>query len=161
MSLLKIPLKVVVAVALVGAAGCSSVISTTDLGGSGLGETGLRPVAHIHSDIWGIYFLGFESCPVITGSTRRPGSYHFFRNIATTNAAAEMVLEESRKLGADTVIDLKTDWESNWQPYTLIFWLKEAQASGNAVIRGEEDRAAEFSGRDNPGPEEHPAPAAE
>lgn len=120
--------------ALLISAGCSSVISTTNLSGSELSDSGARPVAHIHSDIWGIYFLGFESCPVITGSASKPGSYHFFRNIATTNSAAEMVLKESRKLGADAVIDLKTDWDSSWQSYTLLFWLKEAQASGNAVI---------------------------
>ncbi|MEA1926589.1 MAG: hypothetical protein U9N73_00155 [Candidatus Auribacterota bacterium] len=45
-----------------------------------------------------------------------------------------MVTEKSREIGATAVTDLKTDWESNWQTVTLIFWLKEAQASGNAVI---------------------------
>jgi hypothetical protein len=105
-------------------------------------------VAHIHSDIWGIYFLGLESCPIITGSASQPGSYHYFRNIASTNSAVEMVLEESRNLGADAVLDLKTDWDSSWQAYTLIFWLKEAQASGNAVLlRGDEgDQETETPG---------------
>jgi hypothetical protein len=136
------------AAALAAAAGCSSVISTSDFSGVALSSCGARPVAHVHSDIWGIYFLGFESCPVITGSASHPGSFHFFRNYATTNAAAEMVLEESRDLGADAVLDLKTDWDSSWQPYTLIFWLKEAQASGNAVLlSGDEgDPAPENSG---------------
>lgn len=132
--------------ALIVAVGCSSIVSTSNLSGSGLSATGARSVAHLHSDIWGIYFLGFESCPVITGSYSKPGSYHFFRNTATTNAAAEMVLEESRKMGADAVLDLKTDWDSSWQAATLIFWLKEAQASGNAVIlageEGEPDAAS-------------------
>ncbi|MDP8237342.1 MAG: hypothetical protein P9M08_13250 [Candidatus Erginobacter occultus] len=136
------------AAALAVAAGCSSVISTSDFSGTALSSCGARPVAHVHSDIWGIYFLGFESCPVITGSASHPGSFHLFRNYATTNAAAEMVLEESRDLGADAVLDLKTDWDSSWQTYTLIFWLKEAQASGNAVLLSEEDgdQATETSG---------------
>ena len=134
--------------ALAVGAGCSSVISTSDFSGVALSSCGARPVAHVHSDIWGIYFLGFESCPVITGSASNPGSFHLFRNYATTNDAAEMVLEESRGQGADAVLDLKTDWDSSWQPYTLILWLKEAQASGNAVLleEDEEDQAPPTSG---------------
>ncbi len=79
--------------ALLLVAGCSSVVSTSDISGVALSNCGARPVAHVHSDIWGIYFLGFESCPVITGSASHPGSFHLFRNYATTNAAAEMVLK--------------------------------------------------------------------
>jgi len=124
--------------ALLIAAGCSSIDSTSDFKGNQLTETGARPVSHIHSDIWGIYFLGFESCPVITGSYSEPGDWHLFSHTVSPNTAAEMVLEESRKQGADAVIDLKTDWDSSWQAATLIFWLKEAQASGNAVILSEE-----------------------
>nr|HPJ73139.1 hypothetical protein [bacterium] len=103
-------------------------------------------VAHIHSDIWGIYFLGFECMPLITGSRSDPGSYHFFRDTVSTNSAASMVTEKSEELGADTVTDLTTDWSSEWQTYTLLFWLKEAQASGNAVITRKGD------------PEDLPAP---
>ncbi len=149
MSFLKSVKIIPAGVALLLLAGCSSVVSTTDISGVALSSCGARPIAHVHSDIWGIYFLGFESCPVITGSASHPGSYHFFRNFATTNDAAEMVLEESRNLGADAVLDLKTDWDSSWQAYTLIFWLKEAQASGNAVILNEDEEdppPAETSG---------------
>lgn len=119
--------------ALLIATGCSSIESTSDFKGNELTETGARPVAHLHSDIWGIYFLGFESCPVITGDHQDPGGWRLFRHTVSPNTAAEMVLEESRKQEADAVIDLKTDWDSSWQAFTLIFWLKEAQASGNAV----------------------------
>ena len=126
--------------ALLITAGCSSIDSTSDFKGNQLTGTGARPVAHIHSDVWGIYFLGFESCPVITGSCSDPGDWHFFKHTVSPNTAAEMVLEESRQQGADAVIDLKTDWDSSWQAATLIFWLKEAQASGNAVkLSGEKD----------------------
>ncbi len=133
MPALKNPAPTAFIVALILAAGCSTVVTTNDFSGLALGESGARPVAHIHSDIWGIYFLGFESCPVITGSRKEPGGWHFFKNTATTASAAGMVMEESRKLGADSVLNLKTDWDSSWQSYTLIFWLKEAQASGSAV----------------------------
>ncbi|MFH1038148.1 MAG: hypothetical protein V1789_05705 [PVC group bacterium] len=118
-------------------AACSSVDVTSDLHDQQLTETGATSLAHIHSDIWGIYFLGFESCPVITGSYREPGSYHFFRHTVSPGTAAGMVTGKSRELGAAKTIDLTTDWYSGWQTYTLIFWLKEAQASGNALI--EED----------------------
>ena len=114
--------------------GCSSIVATSEFSGQQLTETGDEPVAHIHSDIWGIYFLGFQSCPVITGSYKEPGSYHLFRDTVDTNTAAGMVTEKSKEMGATAVTDLKTDWDSNWQTFTLIFWLKEAQASGNAVI---------------------------
>jgi len=114
--------------------GCSSIVTTSKFHGQQLTETGAETVAHIHSDIWGIYFLGFQSCPVITGSYKNPGSYHFFRDTVDTNTASEMVTEKSREMGATTVTDLDTDWDSSWQTFTLIFWLKEAQASGNAVI---------------------------
>ena len=114
--------------------GCSSIVTTSKFHGQQLTEIGAEPVAHIHSDIWGIYFLGFQSCPVITGSYKNPGSYHFFRDTVTTNTASEMVTEKSREMGATAVTDLDTDWDSSWQTFTLIFWLKEAQASGNAVI---------------------------
>ncbi len=115
------------------AAGCSSVFVTSELHDQQLTESGARPVAHVHSDIWGIYFLGFESCPVITGSCREPGSWHFFRDTVSPDSAVGMVTEKSRELGALKTVDLTTDWYSGWQSYTLIFWLKEAQASGNAV----------------------------
>ena len=114
--------------------GCSSIVTTSKFHGQQLTETGAETVAHIHSDIWGIYFLGFQSCPVITGSYKNPGSYHFFRDTVDTNTASEMITEKSREMGATTVTDLDTDWDSSWQTFTLIFWLKEAQASGNAVI---------------------------
>jgi hypothetical protein len=132
------------AAVLILAAGCSTVVTTNEFSGLFLGESGTRPLAHIHSDIWGIYFLGFESCPVITGSKSKPGRFHFFRHTASTAAAAEMVMEESRKLGADSVLNLKTDWDSSWQAYTLIFWLKEAQASGSAVLLGREAEEPEL-----------------
>ena len=119
--------------------GCSSIVTTSKFHGQQLTETEAETVAHIHSDIWGIYFLGFQSCPVITGSYKKPGSYHFFRDTVDTNTASEMVTEKSRKMGATTVTDLDTDWDSSWQTFTLIFWLKEAQASGNAVIIPPED----------------------
>lgn len=114
--------------------GCSSIVTTSEFHGQELIEFGAEPVAHIHSDIWGIYFLGFQSCPVITGSYLEPGSYHFFRDTVSTNTAAEMVMKESRELSATTVTNLKTDWDSSWQTFSLFFWLKEAQSSGNAVI---------------------------
>lgn len=151
-------LTLVPTVALILAAGCSTVVTTNEFSGLALGESGARPLAHVHSDIWGIYFLGFESCPVITGSSRDPGSFHFFRNTATTAAAAGMVMEESRKLGADSVLNLKTDWDSSWQSYTLLFWLKEAQASGSAVILdrepGEIEPASSETGTPPARPEE-------
>ncbi len=146
MLFLRIATIIPVIATLVFGVGCSSVISTSDLSGVALSSCGARPVAHIHSDIWGIYFLGLESCPIVTGSAGQPGSYHLFRDYATTNAAAEMVLEESRQLGADAVLNLKTDWDSSWQFHTLIFWLKEAQASGSAVILSGEERDSVFPG---------------
>jgi len=125
------------------AGGCSSVVTHTEFHGQKLTETGAEQVAHIHSDIWGIYFLGFQSCPVITGSYKNPGGFRLFRDTVTPGTAADMVAVKSRDLGADTVINLKTDWESGWQAYTLIFWLKEAQASGTALVGLPEEAAAE------------------
>ncbi len=125
--------------------GCSSIVTTSEFSGQMLTENGDEPVAHIHSDIWGIYFLGFQSCPVITGSYKKPGSYHFFRDTVDTNTAARMVTEKSKEMGATAVTDLDTDWDSSWQTFTLIFWLKEAQASGNAVILSEEEESIEIS----------------
>ena len=113
--------------------GCSSIESTSDFKQNKLSEGGAQPIAHIHSDIWGIYFLGFESFPVITGSSSEPGEWHWFRHTVSPSAAAEMVFDESRRQEADAVINLKTDWDSSWQTATLIFWLKEAQASGSAI----------------------------
>jgi uncharacterized protein YceK len=122
--------------------GCSSIVTTSKFHGQHLTESEAETVAHIHSDIWGIYFLGFQSCPVITGSYKNPGSYHFFRDTVDTNTASEMVTEKSREMGATAVTDLDTDWDSSWQTVTLIFWLKEAQASGNAVIIPSEDESS-------------------
>lgn len=121
------------ATAAVTVPGCSSIQMTSNMNGRRLTEGDTVPEAHIHSDVWGIYFLGFQCLPVITGSARDPGSFHFFKDTVTTNAAAEMVTRKSEELGAGTVTDLTTDWSSSWQTYTLLFWLKEAQASGNAV----------------------------
>ena len=131
----RIPLITILAGAVMMAgSGCSSIVTTSKFHGQELTESAAEPVAHIHSDIWGIYFLGFQSCPIITGSDKNPGSFRLFRDTVTTNTAVEMVMKKSRELGATTVTDLKTDWDSTWQTFTLIFWLKEAQSSGNAVI---------------------------
>ena len=81
--------------------GCSSIVTTSEFHGQELTESESEPVAHIHSDIWGIYFLGFQSCPVITGSYKDPGSYHFFRDTVTTNTAAEILGEKKPGTGGD------------------------------------------------------------
>jgi len=113
--------------------GCSSVQTTKEFHNEQLSLGQGQALAHIHSDVWGIYFLGFESMPVITGSYREPGDWRLFRHTVSPGRATEMVTAAAEEMGAEAVVDLDTDWSSEWQTFTLIFWLKEAQASGNAI----------------------------
>ena len=110
--------------------GCSTIETTSRFNGRQLSASDSTPVAHVHADIWGIYIFNW---PLITGSPNKIGDITFFKNTVTVNDVIAMVINESKELDATKIIDLQSDWDSAWKVWTLIFWVKEAQASCNAI----------------------------
>jgi hypothetical protein len=115
-------------------AGCATlkVVSTDQLNEQRLSESG-TPVAHLYLANWGIYLFG--RIPILTGDLANAGGLQIPR-LFTHNVRVDLLVErltqESRQRGGTFLTDLRTRDRSVWMPLTLIFWLNEFEASGNA-----------------------------
>jgi hypothetical protein len=92
-----------------------------------------KPVAHIYAANWGWYL--FKHIPFATGNLDKPGVPRLpklFTDNVRVDLLVDKVTEESQKLGASSVSDLRTRDRSYWMPWTLIFWLNEFEVSANA-----------------------------
>ena len=95
-------------------------------------EAGTKPVAHIYADNWGWYL--FKYIPIVTGNldkSGRPQWPKFFTDNVRVDLLVGKVTEESQKLGATVISDLRVRDRSSYQPLTLIFWLNEFEVSAN------------------------------
>lgn len=87
------------------------------------------PLAHLYADTWGIYL--FKFIPLITGNPEKPGRPLLFSDTVRVDLLVSSVAQESRRLGGDTLTDLRTRDRSGWIPWSLIFWLNEIEVSAN------------------------------
>ena len=125
-------------------AGCAAV---TVVGAEKLNDQQLtpdaEPIAHIRTDNWGYYL--FRYIPIVSGNLKRPTAIQwpvFFRNVVTEEKVVEALTRKSEELGADVTTDLRSRDRSEWIPYSLIFWLMEFEASGNASRLNPQPEAA-------------------
>jgi hypothetical protein len=92
-----------------------------------------KPVAHIYADNWGWYL--FKHIPIVTGNLDKPGSLRLpvlFTDNVRVDLLVDKVTEESTKLGASNISDLRTRDRSYYAAWTLFFWLNEFEVSANA-----------------------------
>ncbi|MDH4195757.1 MAG: hypothetical protein OEV70_16605 [Nitrospirota bacterium] len=95
-----------------------------------------KPVAHVYAANWGWYL--FKHFPVATGNLDNPGGPRWpklFTDNVRVDLLVDKVTQESQKLGATTVSDLRTRDRSYYMFWTLFFWLNEFEVSGNASRR--------------------------
>ena len=93
---------------------------------------GTKPVAHIYADNWGWYL--FKYIPLVTGNLDDPGMPqlpNFFTDNVRVDLLVDKVTEESQKLGASVVTDLRVRDRSEYEAFTLILWLNEFEVSAN------------------------------
>lgn len=99
--------------------------------------TGAEPVAHIYAANWGWYL--FKYIPIVTGNLEKPGVPSLpklFTDNVRVDLLVDKVTEESQKLGASVVSDVRTRDRSSYEPLTLFFWLNEFEVSANASRLG-------------------------
>ncbi len=111
--------------------GCSSVESGTKFSGMYVTENKAVPLAHINGTVWGVYMFG--ALPLFSGNTFNIGKSAYFKDTINISDAVSMVTRTGRGLEATKVIDIQTDYTTEWLWYSLIFWKKEIQVSGTAI----------------------------
>jgi hypothetical protein len=110
-------------------AGCASVKTAGKADFNGRKLTmgkGVKDIAHINGDNWGLYFLWF---PLITGSTEPVGEIVFLKDTVKLDKVVDIVTAKSKELGAKEIVDL----QSNLSSFGFLFKIKDVQVSGNAV----------------------------
>ena len=111
--------------------GCGSVDTTKALSGQKLTADGAAPVAHIHGNCWGIYFL--PTIPLLTGDCNA-GGITFMSDNASLDHVVGAVTAKSASLKATKTTDVVSSKSSIWLPFPLpIFWYKSVSVSGNAI----------------------------
>jgi hypothetical protein len=110
--------------------GCSHVTAVRELNGQVLSEDG-KTLAHVNANCWGIYL--FNLIPIMSGSRDHPESPTMFEDTANVEDVVGLLTRKSKALGASRTSDLQSIADSWWQGWTLIFWMKAAYASGNAI----------------------------
>ena len=90
-------------------------------------------LGHIFANSWGV--TAFAVVPCFAGDINAGGkpSMSFFSNTATVATAVALIEAEARRRGATHLLDLQSQWVSNWQVATLIFSVAEGGASATAV----------------------------
>ena len=90
-------------------------------------------LGHLFASTWGV--TAFGSLPCFAGDINANGKPRtsLFRNTATVATAVALIEAEARRRGATHLIDLQSDWVSNWYVATFIFSVVEGGASATAV----------------------------
>jgi hypothetical protein len=94
-------------------------------------------LGHLFANSWGV--TAFGSLPCFAGDINANGRpvTSLFRNTATVATAGSLIEEEARRRGATHLLDLQSEWVSNWYAATFIFSVVEGGASATAVrIKG-------------------------
>jgi hypothetical protein len=113
-----------------GIAGCSHVDVARNLHDEEI-AAGAEPIAHVNASTWGIYL--FNWIPIITGNSEVPEDFTLFEHTVDLDRVVGMLTRKSKELGATHTLDIQSFKDSDWQSGSLIFWMRVAHASGNAV----------------------------
>lgn len=123
---------VIIVLAVVSGCATVEVVKSEHLNGQQF-VAGEESVAHIYAANWGWYL--FKYIPIATGNLDKPGVPRLPR-VFTDNVRIDLlvgkVAEESNKLEASVISDLRTRDRSFYMPWTLFFWLNEFEVSANA-----------------------------
>lgn len=123
---------VIIVLAVVSGCATVEVVKSEHLNGQQF-VAGEESVAHIYAANWGWYL--FKYIPIATGNLDNPGVPRLPR-VFTDNVRIDLlvgkVAEESNKLEASVISDLRTRDRSFYMPWTLFFWLNEFEVSANA-----------------------------
>ncbi len=90
-----------------------------------------KAIAHINAVNTSYYFLGF--LPMASGSSKNVGSVVFFSDDAKVSDVSEMLIKESKSMGADGITNMSTETDSTGAAFFWILYRKTTQASGDAV----------------------------
>jgi len=90
-------------------------------------------LGHLFANSWGVNAFG--ALPCFAGDINRHGkpSLSLFQNTATIKTAIALIEAEARRQGATHLIDLDSEWVSNYYVATFIFSVLEGGASATAV----------------------------
>ena len=116
-----------------GSTGCTmSQVQYVELT-SGQGVTATVAIGHIHANSWGLY--AFAELPFVAGGLDQDGwpVWRYFTDVVRVETAVALVEAEAVRRGATHLVDLQTDWLSEWSPTSLIFWIFEVEASATAI----------------------------
>lgn len=106
--------------------------------GTSPGERDVQNVGHVYGNSWGIFV--FAQLPYLSGGIDEDGEprWYYFEDRVRVETAVDLLKAEARRQGATHLIDLKSDWISEWSAPTLIFWIVETEASATALkVTGE------------------------
>lgn len=101
-------------------------------------EGDVAVIGHVYANSWGMYV--FAKLPYVAGGIDDEGhpEWRWFADVVEVETVVRLLEAEALRQGATHVLDLKSDWISEWSPASLIFWIVEAQASATAIrVTGE------------------------
>jgi hypothetical protein len=92
-----------------------------------------RVLGHVYANSWGIYVLA--KIPYLAGGISREGRpvWSFFEDAVRVQTVVDLLRAEALRRGATHLVDLESNWISEWSAATFVFWIVEAEASANAI----------------------------
>ncbi len=99
---------------------------------------GVELLGHVYANSWGIYV--FAKLPYVAGGIDEDGQpeWRYFEDVVKIETAVDLLEAEALRRGATHVVDLKSDWISEWSAPSLIFWIVETEVSATALrVTGE------------------------
>ena len=99
---------------------------------------GTQVLGHLYANSWGYYV--FAKLPYLSGGVDEDGrpEWRYFEDAVKVETVVTLLEAEARRRGATHLVDLKSDWLSEWAAPSLIFWIVETQASATALrVSGE------------------------
>jgi len=110
--------------------GCSSVVMAQKFNGMAPVLEDVRPVAHVNSQISGLYFLGF--LPVFSGTVMSSNTTSIFTDTATIDNAFFQMNIAAKNAGANAVLNVTTMTDKSMVVPFLFTW-NRATSCGTAV----------------------------
>lgn len=90
-------------------------------------------LGHVYANSWGIYFLA--NYPYLSGGMDEEGQpeWAYFRDETRVETIVGLIRAEAERQGATHLVDLQTNWISEWSQFTLVFWIVESEGSATML----------------------------